>query len=62
MRTAGFSIAYSCATAIFGGFTPALATWLIAETGDKAIPGAWLSLAAAISLAAVLLTRKGDPQ
>ena len=62
VRTAGFSIAYSCATAIFGGFTPALATWLIAETGDKAIPGAWLSLAAAISLAAVLLTRKGDPQ
>jgi hypothetical protein len=62
VRTAGFSLAYSCATAIFGGFTPALATWLIAETGDKAIPGAWLSLAAAISLVAVLLTRKGDPR
>jgi MFS transporter, MHS family, citrate/tricarballylate:H+ symporter len=62
VRTAGFSLAYSCATAIFGGFTPALATWLIARTGDKAIPGAWLSLAAAISLAAVLLTRKGEPK
>jgi MFS family permease len=62
VRTAGFSLAYSCATAIFGGFTPALATWLIATTGDRAIPGAWLSLAAAISLAAVLLTRKGDTQ
>lgn len=56
VRTAGFSIAYSCATAIFGGFTPALATWLIAESGDKAIPGAWLSFAALVSLAAVLLT------
>ncbi|WP_294056440.1 tricarballylate/proton symporter TcuC [Sphingomonas sp.] len=60
VRTTGFSIAYSGATAVFGGFTPALATWLIAATGDKAIPGAWLSVAAAISLAAVLLTRKGD--
>jgi MFS transporter, MHS family, citrate/tricarballylate:H+ symporter len=58
VRTAGFSLSYSLATAIFGGFTPALATWLIAQTGDRAIPGAWLSLAAAVSLAAVLLTRK----
>jgi MFS family permease len=58
VRTAGFSLAYSCATAIFGGFTPALATWLIAQTGNRAIPGAWLSAAAAVSLIAVLLTRK----
>jgi MFS family permease len=58
VRTTGFSLSYSCATAIFGGFTPAFATWLIAKTGDRAIPGAWLSLAAAVSLAAVLLTRK----
>jgi MFS family permease len=60
VRTAGFSLAYSCATAIFGGFTPALATWLIAATGDRAIPGAWLSFAAAVSLAAVLLGPKGE--
>lgn len=60
VRTAGFSLAYSCATAIFGGFTPALATWMIAETGDKAIPGAWLSFAALVSLTAVLLTPKRD--
>ena len=29
VRTAGFSLAYSLATAIFGGFTPAVSTWLI---------------------------------
>jgi MFS transporter, MHS family, citrate/tricarballylate:H+ symporter len=29
VRTAGFSLAYSLATAIFGGFTPLISTWLI---------------------------------
>ena len=29
VRTAGFSLAYSLATALFGGFTPAISTWLI---------------------------------
>lgn len=38
VRTVGFSLAYSLATAIFGGFTPAISTALIGATGDKAIP------------------------
>lgn len=54
VRIAGFSLAYSLATAIFGGFTPALATWLIARTGDAAMPGAWLSSAAVLSGCSVL--------
>ena len=29
VRTTGFSLAYSLATATFGGFTPAVCTWLI---------------------------------
>ena len=41
-RTAGFSLAFSLATAMFGGFTPAVCTWLIHETGNRAMPGAWL--------------------
>ena len=45
VRTSGFSLAYSLATAIFGGFTPAVATLLIHETHDRAMPGAWLSCA-----------------
>jgi MFS family permease len=57
VRTAGFSLAFSLATAIFGGFTPAIATYLIEVTGSKAAPGLWLSFAAAISLAAALLAR-----
>src|SRR5271154_4014603 len=45
VRTTGFSMAYSLATVI-GGFTPAISTWLIHTTGDKASPGAWMSFAA----------------
>ena len=54
VRTTGFALAYSLATAIFGGFTPALSTYLIAATGDKGAPGLWLSGAGLISLLAVL--------
>ena len=32
VRTVGFSLAYSLATALFGGFTPAMATGLIDMT------------------------------
>jgi metabolite-proton symporter len=57
VRTSGFALAYSLATAIFGGFTPAICTYLIHATGNHAIPGLWLSAAAACSLVAVFLTR-----
>jgi MFS family permease len=55
VRTTGFSVAYSLATALFGGFTPAISTYLIHVTHNWAIPGAWLSLSAAIGLIATLL-------
>ncbi len=53
VRTSGFSLAYSLATVI-GGMTPAISTGLIAYTGDRAMPGAWMSVAALIGLGAVL--------
>jgi MFS family permease len=56
VRTSGFALAYSLATAVFGGFTPAISTWLIHVTGNRAMPGVWLSLAAACGLIATLLT------
>jgi MHS family citrate/tricarballylate:H+ symporter-like MFS transporter len=55
VRTAGFSLAYSLATAIFGGFTPAIATGLIEITHDKAAPGLWMSFAAVCGLIATLV-------
>jgi MFS family permease len=55
VRTSGFSVAYSLATALFGGFTPAICTYLIHVTGNPAMPGVWLSLAAACGLSAALV-------
>jgi MHS family citrate/tricarballylate:H+ symporter-like MFS transporter len=46
IRTTGFSLAYSLATALFGGMTPLLSTWLIQTTG-------------AISLLATFLIYRG---
>jgi hypothetical protein len=54
VRISGFSLAYSSATAVFGGFTPAICTYLIHVTGNRAIPGIWLSFAAACGLIAAL--------
>jgi MFS family permease len=53
VRASGFSLAYSLATAL-GGFTPFICTWLIDRTHNTAMPGAWLTVCAAISLIAVL--------
>ncbi len=54
IRTSGFSLAFSLATAIFGGFTPAVCTYLIHETGNRAMPALWLSFAALCGLVAAL--------
>jgi MHS family citrate/tricarballylate:H+ symporter-like MFS transporter len=61
VRTAGFSLAYSLATTL-GGFTPAVATWLIDKTGDKAAPGYWLAFAGACGLvASLIIYRRNSP-
>jgi len=57
VRTSAFALAYSLATAVFGGFTPAITTYLIDATQNRAMPGLWLSLAAVLSLAATLCVR-----
>jgi MFS family permease len=57
VRTSGFALAYSLATAIFGGFTPALSTYLIHISGNRAIPGLWLSFAAACGLVATIFAK-----
>ena len=54
VRTAGFSLAYSLATTI-GGFTPAISTWLIHMSGNKAAPGAWMGVAGICGLIATIV-------
>ena len=60
VRTVGFSLAYSLATAIFGGNTPAVSTWLIQALGDRAAPGLWMSFSAACGLGATLALYRRD--
>jgi metabolite-proton symporter len=62
VRTSGFALAYSLATAIFGGFTPAISTFLIHETENRAIPGLWLSLAAMCGLMGTVLAKPWLPE
>jgi MFS transporter, MHS family, citrate/tricarballylate:H+ symporter len=54
VRATGFSLAFSLANALFGTATPAVSTWLIANTGDKASPGYWLMFAGACGIVSSL--------
>lgn len=60
VRTTGFSLAYSLATATFGGFTPAACTYLIHALDNKAAPGLWLTGAAVMGLIATVVLFRGD--
>jgi hypothetical protein len=57
VKASGFSLAQSIASAVFGGFTPAICTYLIQRTGNPASLGLWLSFTAA-RLAATFLCRR----
>jgi MFS family permease len=57
VRTTGYSLAFGLATAIFGGFTPAISTALIRATGSRAMPALWLSFAAILALTGVTLLK-----
>jgi metabolite-proton symporter len=54
VRTAGFSLAYALATALFGGLTPYVSNELIKALHNGAAPALWLSAAAVISLVGAL--------
>jgi MFS family permease len=60
VRTSGFALAYSLATAVFGGFTPAISTYLMHATQNLAVPGLWLSVAAFIGLIGAYLAKPHD--
>ena len=59
VRTTCFSLAFALAAALFGTFTPFASTWLIEQTGNKAMPGAWLMFAAALGIIAAMIVYRG---
>ena len=64
-RSTGMSIAYNVGVTVFGGFTPAVVTWLISATANRSAPSFYLMVTAMISLAALasvsrIKTARGD--
>ena len=55
VRYTALSIGYNIAVAIFGGFAPFIATWLIKATGNPLAPAFYVIAAAVITFA--ILTR-----
>ncbi len=60
IRASGFSLAFALAAGLFGGFTPAVSTYLIHVTGNRAMPGLWVSFAALLGLTATALISTRD--
>ncbi|AXB41265.1 MFS transporter [Amycolatopsis albispora] len=52
-RATGLSFSYNTAVGIFGGFTPTIATALIASTGSQLAPGYYLLAVSFVSIAAL---------
>ncbi|MDR6289367.1 MULTISPECIES: MFS transporter [Inquilinus] len=50
VRFSGVALAYNITAAVFGGFTALITAWLLAITGDKAAPGIFLAVVAALSV------------
>jgi MFS transporter, MHS family, proline/betaine transporter len=57
-RVTGLSLSYNLGVTLFGGFAPAIFTWLSAVTHDNAAPSFYLILMAAVSIVAVLAVRR----
>lgn len=53
VRSTWMSAGYSVAVAVFGGFAPFIATWLIARTGNPVAPSFYVMAAAAVSMAVI---------
>jgi MHS family proline/betaine transporter-like MFS transporter len=54
-RSTWMSASYALAVAIFGGFAPYIATWLIANTGDPMSPALYVIAAAVISFLTIMM-------
>jgi MHS family proline/betaine transporter-like MFS transporter len=58
VRGIGVSLSFAIAVTIFGGFTPFVATWLIAVTGNSLSPSFWIMFTAALSIIALAFVRR----
>jgi MHS family proline/betaine transporter-like MFS transporter len=62
LRSTWMSIGYSLAVALFGGFAPYIATWLIGQTGSPLAPTYYVIAAALISTVTIAMQRESAHQ
>ena len=61
VRASGMSISYNLAVTFFGGFAPAVLTWLTETTGTRFAPAFYVMIASAAALVALfVISRHGD--
>jgi MFS transporter, MHS family, proline/betaine transporter len=60
-RVTGLSLSYNLGVTVFGGFAPAIFTWLTAITHDNAAPGYYLTATAVISIVAIMMINRRHP-
>jgi MHS family proline/betaine transporter-like MFS transporter len=63
VRATGIALTYVVSASFFGGFSPFIASWLVAQTGNPLAPAWYVAAACAISLMPViwLKDRTGQP-
>jgi MHS family proline/betaine transporter-like MFS transporter len=57
-RATGMAVGYNIGVAIFGGFTPLIAAWLISTTGSDLAPSFWVMITAVVSLTSMAVIWK----
>jgi CBS domain containing-hemolysin-like protein len=60
VRLAGVSIAHNLAMAVFGAYTPTLATYLVKWSGNVAIPAVLFVVSSLVSALALFVWKEGD--
>ena len=57
-RVTGISLSYNLGVTVFGGFAPAIFTWLSAVTHNNTAPSFYLMASALISISAILVVHR----
>jgi MFS transporter, MHS family, proline/betaine transporter len=57
-RVTGLSLSYNLGVTLFGGFSPAIFTWLTATTHDNTSPSFYLMAMAMVSITALIMIRR----
>jgi MHS family proline/betaine transporter-like MFS transporter len=55
VRASGMSVSYNLAVTVFGGFAPAILTWLTENTGTRFAPAWYVMIASVVAMVALML-------